>query len=83
MEKPIQRNTRGLREMLFAEIEAYQQGKIPPERLRILTNAAYALIDSARLDLEYMRISKTMKRPRKAALVKPPESLSLADAPTQ
>lgn len=57
--RSIERNTAGLRDFLFHELEAFVRGATTPERIRSVTQISNAIIDSARLELEFARHVKT------------------------
>lgn len=69
--QPMQRTTAGLREFMFNELEAFIRGSTTPERLRAITNTSYAILDSARLELEFARYAKTKNAKGRQASVKP------------
>jgi hypothetical protein len=76
MPQPIERTTAGLRDFLFHELDAFVRGSTTPERIRSVTQVANAIVDSARLELEFARLVKTRGKgvrtgmPRAVRLVK-------------
>lgn len=51
----VSRTTKGLRDLLFEEIDLLRQGKIDTERANAVSRGASVIINSAKLELEYKR----------------------------
>lgn len=69
---PIERTTAGLRDFLFHELDAFVRGATTPERIRSVTQVSNAIIDSARLELEFARLIKTRgKGSNRSAMPRP------------
>lgn len=52
---PIVRNTAGLRDALFDEIDAIRQGKSNPTRANAVSKLATTVVESVRMEIEVQR----------------------------
>lgn len=68
---PIERTTAGLRDFLFHELDAFVRGSTTPERIRSVTQVANAIVDSARLELEFARLVKTRGKGLRSGMPRP------------
>ena len=60
---PTQRNSRGLRDALFDEIDAFRRGEGDPERAIAISKLASQVIASAKLDLDFAKAKATTGKP--------------------
>lgn len=51
----VDRNTHGIREVLFQELESLREGKTTPQRASSVARLCGQIVNSARLDIDYQR----------------------------
>lgn len=58
----IERSTRGLRDMLFDELDALRNGKTTPQRASAVAKLSSEICNSVRIELYYQRVTAGLPR---------------------